>query len=677
MLLRLLPGKVGFIIIRLLSWDEFFAELQQDCKLFLFILGVFCLFRAGFILVLHSFLSDAVTVNDIVAAQYYGLRISLKSAGVLVLLPLVCCTGLRLFLPWQWLGRLRFYLGAAYVTLLSFLFHARIPYYQEFRMAFNQLLFNTLNDDVTAIVHTVVEQYNLPIRLLVAAVMAFILCNILKRWLAAGTLRFPRLPKWYQNIALRVAVLIAIYYLAIFIRFGGTMTYAYNIDWENSGVTRDQLLNEAILDDVQALYRAYVLHERVSASTGLDLDPARLTEYGRYLAELPTESADVDDFLRKKVITGTKQPPRQVFLIIAESYANWPLLPQYSSLNIANGLKDIIARENAVYVPNMLPNGMSTISGVMGVLTGLAEANLYLNYLPESYKEPYATALAPQMKRLGYTTDFWYAGPSSWEKIRDFTLGQGFEAFHGMGDFASEGGNVWGSDDAYLYKAVLENTKDDKPGFHVILTVSNHSPYTVDLAKEGFDPASVAAGLPDKLKHDAELIKKLGHFWYADKMLAQFIDKAHEQYPDSLFVIVGDHADRVNIETSPPMYERYAIPLVMYGKGITKEAVPQAAAGSHINVTPTLLELVAPPGFEYYSLGHSLTKGNAFGMNYGFWITPGYIGKADSEGGEAYLAEPGLTPPSQDKIRQEVDAARALSWWRIKYGKRLQPGKAI
>ncbi len=660
-----------------MSWDEFFAELQQDCKLFVFIMAVFCLFRIGFIAVMHSFLSDAVTLSDIGAALYYGLRISLKSAGLLVLLPLVCCTGLRLFVPWKRLSHIRLYLGAVYVVILSFLFQARIPYYQEFRMAFNQLLFNTLNDDVSAITHTVIEQYNLPVRILLAAVTAFFLCKILKRWLAAKTYTFPRLPKWYQNIALRAVLLIIIYQLTIFVRFGGTMTYAYNIDWENSGVTKDQLLNEAILDDVQALYRAYVLHERVSSSTGLDMEPGKLTDYGSYLAEHPVKSVNLDDFFRKQVVGGTNSPPRHVFLIIAESYANWPLLPQYSNLNIANGIKGIIAQEEAAYTPNFLPNGMSTISGVMGIVTGLAEANLYLNYLPESYKEPYSTALAPQMKRLGYTADFWYAGPTSWEKVRDFSLAQGFDAFYGMGDFDSASGNVWGCDDSYLYKAVLDRVKDDKPGLHVVLSVSNHSPYTVDLAREGFDPSIVTNGLPDKLKDDQELIKKLGHFWYADKMLAQFVKDARRKYPDSLFVIVGDHADRVNVETNPALFERYAIPFVVYGKGVTKESLPENAAGSHINVTPTVLELVAPAGFEYYSVGRSLTKGNDFGMNYGFWITSGHMGKADADYVEPHSSQQGFVPPDQGKIRQEIDSARALSWWRIKFGKTLKTATAI
>ena len=52
----------------------------------------------------------------------------------------------------------------------------------------------------------------------------------------------------------------------------------------------------------------------------------------------------------------------------------------------------------------------------MGIVAGFADANLYLNQLPDAYKEPYSTALAAQMKRLGYKSDFGNAGPSSWKK---------------------------------------------------------------------------------------------------------------------------------------------------------------------------------------------------------------------------------------------------------------------
>ena len=659
-------------MFRLVSrWEGLIKNIQQDVKLFLFILGVFCLFRIGFIAVLNSYISEATTLKDIFLALYYGIRISLKSAGLVTLTSFAFCTILTLFIKKDKVKHVRYILGSVYIAILSLLFYARIPYYEQFHMGFNQLLFNTFNDDVNAIFHTLVQEYNLPIRLVMTGLTGMFLSQALKALLRTKTFELPRFSTWYKNIAFRASLLVLIYYIVIFVRFGGSMTYAYNIDWENSGVTKDEFLNEAILDDVQALYRAYTLHERVTASTGLDMDPGRMVEYGNYLAGHQVDSQNVDDFLKKEA-QGTKiKKPQHVFLIIGESYANWPLLPQYKDLNIANGIRNIINKEDAAYVPTFLPNGMSTISGIMGITTGLAEANLYLTYLPESYKEPYSTALAPQMKNLGYKPRFWYAGPTSWERVKDFTLAQGFEEFYGMGDIESQSGNVWGCDDKYLFKAVASGIDDPRPTFDVIMNISNHAPYTVDLEKEGFDQDSVIRGLPDKLKEDKELIKKLGHFWYADKVMAEFIEEMKQKYPDSLFLIVGDHADRLNIQLNPSLYERYAIPFIVYGKGITKDIFPKEVSGSHINVAPTLLELLSPPGSVYYSLGNSLTRGNDIGFNYGFWVTHDSIGRIGSEGAESVMETQPAELPDLALIQKDIDARRAMSWWRVKNGKNM------
>ena len=82
---------------------------------------------------------------------------------------------------------------------------------------------------------------------------------------------------------------------------------------------------------------------------------------------------------------------------------------------------------------------------------GFADANLYLTHLPEAYREAYPTAIAVNMKKLGYETCFWYAGPNSWERIHDFALAQGFDKFYGRGDYGETEGNVWGLSLIHIY----------------------------------------------------------------------------------------------------------------------------------------------------------------------------------------------------------------------------------
>ncbi|WP_346353725.1 LTA synthase family protein [Azotosporobacter soli] len=653
-------------------WEALFHELQQDFKLYLFLMALFTVFRVAFVLVMHKYLNPATTQEDLLTALEYGFRISLKSASVLVAVTFGLSTCLRTLVPAARLGKLRLSLGSLYVLLLSFLFYARIPYYEQFHMGFNQLVFNTMRDDVWALFVTLVQQYQLPLRLALIALTAAALCWLLKGWLEVRTFRLPVTSRWYVNIALRVLALWMFYQFSLYAVSGGSTGYADNFDWENAGITRDELLNEAILDDVQALYRAYILHDRLSASTGVDADQARMHEFASFVARRPVQGDDLDEYLSRHAEGAKVKKPRQVFLIIGESYANWPLLPEYKALGITAGMDKLIQQSDTAYVGSFLPNGLSTISGVMGIVSGLAEVNLYLTYLPESYKETFSTALAPQMKRLGYKTKFWYAGPSSWERVRDFVMAQGFDEFHSRGDVGGPSGNVWGCDDKDLFDTVEKNLNPQEDGFHVVLTVSNHSPYTVDLAAAGFPRQQVIDALPPDRKEDTELIRKLGHHWYADQMMTRFIKEMEEKYPDSLFVIVGDHADRVNVELNPTNFKRYAIPFIVHGKGVQKEMLPSDAAGSHINVGATLMELIAPRGFKYYTVGDSLTRGNAMGFNYGFWITAQHFGKICQEGSEALPDAKSTTqPPSVYQVYQEVEAQRAISWWRVKNGKQL------
>ena len=73
---------------------------------------------------------------------------------------------------------------------------------------------------------------------------------------------------------------------------------------------------------------------------------------------------------------------------------------------------------------------------------------------------------------------------------------------------------------------------------------------------------------------------------------------------------MGDHADRYNIDKVPTMYERYSVPLIITGKGIQKDLLPEDMAGSQIDIYATVIDLIAPEGFTYYSVGKSLVKIN-------------------------------------------------------------------
>lgn len=660
------------------SWQHLYMGILKGLKVFVFYLAVLSVFRMFFIFWMASYMGAGTGSHDVLTAIWRGTRLSMQTAGALTLVSFV--PGFLLHYLWpRWERCCVLVLNAILLAPLSILYVASFPFYRQFHANFNQMLFTGANDDLYALLITMVQQYYLPVRLAGALLLAYVLWRILRAFLDNEFfenlfvgMRLPRLVRWLG----RLAFLYLTYIVVLLGIFGGSLGWQTSVNWENAGVTKDEFLNEAILDNVQACYRAYSLNERMLACNGLDFTTDDIRTLAAKLANKPADTDDLDVYLTREAQGAQIEKPKQVVVIVSESFANWPLLDKYKDIPISQGMRSLIAEDDTDYCPTFLPNGASTVSAVTGVVTGFADANLYLTTMPESFAAPYPTASAPQMQKLGYDTNFWYAGPSTWERIGAFTQAQGFAHFYSRGDFGDVPGSVWGCEDEVLYEKVLAGLDADTPSFNVVLNASNHSPYDLDLDAKGFDREAVREALPEDHQQDEELLKELGHYWYADRELAKFVKEIKEKCPDSLIVIVGDHADRYNIDKTPTTYERYGIPFIITGRGIHKGTLLPDSAGSQIDIMPTIYELIAPQGFSYMSVGSSLTRTNRQGVNYGFFITRHAIGKADTvplvpesvDGGEA----PGL---DQQAMEDYINAVRSISWWRPKYGPMLDESK--
>ena len=663
----------------LCTWERFDDILRKGLKVWIFYLAVLFVCRLFFLWWMKEYMGAGDGAADVLAAIVRGGRLSCQTAGVLTLVALVPGLVLHYVVPKIEQAWWKIILGAELVVT-SVLYVASFPYYRQFHANFNQLMFNAANDDMVALFWSLVQEFYLPVRLAVAFVMAFVLYKIavafVLRW-DGPKLSFVSMFPWPVRYVVRACALGVAYVVGLLSVFGGSLGWETGVDWENAGVTKDDFLNEAILDSFQAVHRGYVLQNRMLACNGLDFTVEDIRALAALHAGMEPTSDDLDVYLRRTAAgNGLGRQPSHIFIILSESYANWPLLDKYADLHIADGMRSVIAEDDSDYCPTFLPNGASTVSAVTGVVTGFADANLYLTTMPEAFAAPYPTASAPQFARLGYTTNFWYAGPATWERIGAFTQAQGFEHFYSRGDYGDVPGSVWGCEDEVLYEKILDGlAADDAPSYNVILNASNHSPYDVDVEAKGFDAAQVRSALPEEVQDDEHLLKELGHYWYADRELARFIRAAKVKYPDSLFVIVGDHGDRYNIDKTPTTYERYGIPFVITGQGVHKGTLLKDSAGSQIDIVPTILELVAPAGFEYMSLGTSLTTANRQGVNYGFWITRHAIGKADTVPLVVEPVEDDRQDIDQQAMQDYINAIRSVSWWRAKYGPILDATK--
>lgn len=641
--------------------DIFSLNILKIIKTFVFFWLLLCIYRIIFIGGMHEYIAVDSDFSLIFTAIYSGAKLSLQTAGVLTLCMLISLVAEGFSKRLRWFRQVCSFCVLFITTLL---FIARFPFYQQFHSGFNQMIFTAMHEDVYALFISLIEEFHLPLKLCIVVLLVCVLNYIFnkfidKKW---GFFKWSKLKSKYRLIIL----LIGVYLLATLSLYGGGWSWKSGVNWENAGITNDTFLNESILDDYQAIYRAYANQMRMEACNGLSFSAQNVRDLAKSLTNKDGGN-DLSIYLAKEATGAKIEKPKHIFVIVSESYANWPLLDKYSNLHIADNMKKIIAEDDTIYTSHMLPSGSSTVGALMTMVTGMANSNLYLTTMPEALANPYITATAPQMKNLGYETSFWYAGPATWENIQEFTLAQGFDNFYSRGNIDPNAtGSVWGADDEYLYDAIFKQIDDNKMTFSVILNTSNHSPFNIDLEKVGFDASKVVEGLPDKEKNNQELIKELGHFWYADKMASDFINKVKAKYPDSLFIFVGDHADRYNIDKVPTMYERYSVPLIITGKGIQRDLLPEDMAGSQIDIMPTVIDLIAPEGFTYYSVGKSLSE-NKLGQSYAFWITADAIGNTDDlvEKPQYFNRE---ALPDRTVLENYINGVRAISWWLGKYG---------
>ena len=645
----------------------FLRQLQTDLKGFVWFNVLFFLFRIAFILLFGSQLTQGLFSSDTATALWIGLRMSLKTAGFIMLIGAVLSTVPKLFfLKWK-ADTIRYYWYAVCNFVFTLLFIARIPYYKIFNSGYNLMLINGKNDDIRAIFLTAIQEYGLLWRLPLALILAACLCVLLKKWLQTPTHTFVSRSR-KETVAKSLLILAGIAVFWVFVRFGGSFGYTHSVNWENASRLRSNLLNEAVLDDGQALYRVYSMHKRMKKTTEVTFTAEELRRKIAATGGNP-HAATIDEAYRH-IITEEKMKiqPRHIVLVLGESYAQWPFLPQFDSVGtylVEKGRK-FASSPQSMQTTFMLAHGEGTMPAVNGFVSGLPDIGIYLNYEKESYQETYGTGIGAVMKQLGYKTVFWYGGFSAWQNVGSFVLAQNFDEFRDASGFAGyRGGNAWGVPDKILFDNAANYIKQHKNEkiFHLILTTTNHPPYTIDLKAAGFDSGRVSGSRPDTIPDDPDTLNEMGHIWYADHVMGEFIEETEKEVPESLFVITGDHGERFSFAKEMGLQCRASIPCIFYGKGIDPSWLPEKQFGSALQIAPTLAVLIGRKGDTYSSMVPDLLQKQDFVFNHWLW--------GDATG----MYRQKRMKSEQDKGkkgRTRIEQLQQVAAWRILKGNRIK-----
>ena len=241
----------------------------------------------------------------------------------------------------------------------------------------------------------------------------------------------------------------------------------------------------------------------------------------------------------------------------------------------------------------------------------------------------------------------------------------------------------WGMDfDAYVF---LENIEQqikeiDEPTFHFIYTTSNHGPYKMEDSLLDYDPKKVMPAVEEDLRSNRTRNKELATYRYSDKALFRFVEAMKEAYPDSLFVVTGDHSNLFgSLNNTSLIHRDYTLRDTFCTVGLLQHpeldsTMIATQKGTHMSLMPTIIEAIALKGFEYYSITPSLFDEQPETLVTPYqWINDTVMGDVRSDYGESNMpsAEPVESVRPIDNHADEARDWALLTTWLIHHEKTL------
>lgn len=522
--------------------------------------------------------------------------------------------------------------------------------------------------------------------------LSYIPYTLLCWWAGKVFMLIPQLPYYHVSsnllqITLNVCVVLAVVAIYYYFRYGGTFMHDDKPEWDTipSIVKKDIFMARATVDDLVQL-KVVLKHPLQEGLQHSDEEDAAAMD-----AIMP-ESMKAEKWKSLKnpveafvhTAKGARiKKPKHIFLIVGESYSQMPLDDIYSDYHIMDGAKAFRKDPHTAVLDNFLPAGMISRPAIVSLMTGIFDAKIELNEREDFWHGTLATTLPNQLRKLGYRSIYWYGGNPTYGNFDKYGPAVGFDQVMGATDFCPpDSPRTWVGiyDHIFLQNAarLIQEMDDGTPTFHYVYTTSNHGPYKLPLESLGFDADSVLKDLPESVRKNNKKRKVLGTYWYSDKAISDFIIEMKKAYPDSLFIVTGDHSylpihpgdtmERQEIT----LREQYCTSFAMHHPEIMQDIFAGNTIGGHMNIMPTLFELIAPKGFQYYSLMSSLTEPIDHVVTPYHWLTKECVGAADKSIYQLLSVTRQKLPVEEEtsgKVRyaDEIAGVDAITSWIVRH----------
>ena len=668
--------------------EQFFLSLQQNIKLMIWAPILSTIFRIIFMRSYNPYPTWQGRWQSVLGALRYGFWWGMDFDAYVFLVPLVLITIPALFFGTyhQYEDIVRLIGLTLYSCVLYAAFAGKMIFYKHFHDTYNYMVHYGKHAEKNNLIDVFFNQDR---GLLV--LVGFIPVAIIS-WLAGSAfLSLPSIPypafesTWMTvlwNVFLVIVSVVGFYWF----RYGGTLSHDDKPEWDTipTIVKEDLFFARATVPDLCALETVYkhpLRSEYTASEEAINHAVSRVvpSEYKENWHEL-----DNPLYAFKKIAKGPKiTKPKHIFFIVGESIPQWSLDETHRLLNVCTGLWNFKEQLHTVQIPNFLPAGNVSRPSIVSLMSGIYDAGLEINERESFWKGAFPTSFAHQMKQLGYQTIYWYGGNASYGNFNHFGKAQGFDKVESASIFCGpDAPKTWvGVYDHVFLENIEQQIKSiDEPTFHFIYTTSNHGPYKMEDSLLDYDPEKVMPDVGEDLRSNKTRNKELATYRYSDKAIFNFVKSMKDAYPDSLFVVTGDHSNLFgSLNNTSLIHRDYTLRDTFCTVGLLQHpeldsTMIATQKGTHMSLMPTIIEAIAPKGFEYYSITPSLFEEQPETLVTPYqWMTDTMMGDVRMDYGESNV--PSIEPvESVRPIDNHADEARnwtLLTTWLINHEKIL------
>ena len=666
--------------------EQFFLSLQQNIKLMIWAPLLATIFRIIFIIVYNPYPSLRGRWQSLIGALRYGFWWCMDFDAYVFLIPLVLITipGLWFDIYHQYEDLIRITALILYSCVLYAAFAGKMIFYKHFHDTYNYMVHYGNHAEKRNLIDVFFFQDKGAFVLL-----GFIPISLASWYMGSLFLSLPSIPypgyyltDTWMIVGWNILIVVLSIILFYWFRYGGTLSHDDKPEWDTipTVVKEDIFFARATVPDLCALETVYKnpLRSEYTASEE-DINDA-------IKRIVPNEFKDtwqqLDNplYAFKKITKGPKiKKPKHIFFIVGESIPQWSLDETHKLLNICPGLWNFKSQSHTVQIPNFLPAGNVSRPSIVSLMSGIYDAGLEINERESFWKGVFPTSFAHQMKRLGYQTIYWYGGNASYGNFNHFGKAQGFDRVESASIFCGpDAPKTWvGVYDHVFLENIEQQIKSiNEPTFHFIYTTSNHGPYKMEDSLLDYDPEKVMPDVGEDLRSNKTRNKELATYRYSDKAIFTFVEAMKKAFPDSLFIVTGDHSNLFGSLNNTSLIRRdytlrdtFCTVALLQHPDLNQDMIV-SSKGTHMSLMPTIIEAIAPKGFEYYSIAPSLFEDQPETLVTPYqWITDSLIGDVRGDYGESNVATTEPVEPVRP-IDNHADNARdwtLLTMWLINH----------